>query len=172
MNRPLNSEYQSYYETYISKVKEDDALSFMEEQLKRFINLFKSIPKEKENYSYAAGKWNIKEVLGHITDSERVFAYRALCIARGEKKSLPGFDQNEYAEEANFNERKLQDMLNEFRLQRESNIILFKSFSEDMLNRLGTANEKQVTVRALLFIIAGHAEHHFDILKTRYLADN
>ncbi len=172
MNRPLNSEYQPYYETYISKVKEDDVLSFMEEQLIRFINLFESVLKEKENYSYAAGKWSIKEVLGHITDSERVFAYRALCIARGEKKSLPGFDQNGYAEEANFNERKLQDMLNEFRLQRESNIILFKSFSEDMLNRLGTANEKQVTVRALLFIIAGHAEHHFDILKTRYLADN
>lgn len=171
MKRPQKNEYNSYYDTYISKV-DDNVINFMEAQLMKFVSIFNSIPAEMENYSYADGKWSIKEVLGHITDSERVFAYRALCIARGEKKSMPGFDQNEYANAANFKDRQCSDILNEFRLQRESNIILFKSFSDEVLNKLGTANDKSITVRALLFIITGHAEHHLDIIKTKYLQNN
>ncbi len=170
MTRPQKDEYNSYYESYINKVTNNDVISFLEEQLNRLVSLFTSIPPGKEKYSYAEGKWSIKEVLGHLTDTERIFAYRALCISRGEKKPLPGYEQNDYVECAGFNDWPLNDIINEFKLLRESNILLFKNFKEDTLVNLGIASENPVTVRAVLFIIAGHTEHHLDIIKTKYLA--
>ncbi len=172
MIRPQKDEYNPYYESYINKVTDDDVIRFLDDQLKRLISLFSSVPEEKENYSYAENKWSIKEVLGHLNDSERVFAYRVLCISRGEKKPLPGFEQNDYVEKANFNDWKLQDLINEFKLQRESNLLLFKHFKDEDFDNRGTASEYPVTVRAILFIIAGHTEHHLDIIKTKYLGVN
>lgn len=167
--RPNPGDYHSYYETYITKVEGNDILKILNEQNKKTQEILNSFPANKGNYRYADGKWTVKEVVGHLMDTERVFAYRALCIARGEKKSLPGFDQDDYVREGNFNARELYDLIYDFRLLRESNLLMFRSFSEDMLNRRGTANESSVTARAILWIIAGHEKHHIQILQQRYL---
>ena len=166
--RPAKNDYASYYETYISKV-DDDVLSQLENQLKETQSFLATIPKEKENYCYAEGKWTIKEVVGHIIDTERVMAYRALCISRGEKQSLPGFDQDDYIKTSDFNKRKLSDLAEELMLVRRSNLLMFKSFDENKLLKRGLANNKEVTVLALMFICAGHEKHHMNILKERYL---
>ena len=111
----------------------------------------------------------MKEVLGHVIDTEKIMAYRALSFARGEKQSLPGFEQDDYVAESNFNKRSLVDLINEFITIRESNIILFKSFNEEILIRRGTASESEVTVLALIYIIAGHEKHHMKFLKEKYV---
>jgi len=108
-------------------------------------------------------------VIEHITDTERVFAYRALCIARGEAKVLPGFEQDDYVKEADSNNRELSELIDEFRKVREANLSLFKSFSEEVLNKKGSVNTYRITVNAILYIIAGHANHHVNILKEKYL---
>lgn len=169
MHRPKQEEYIPYFETYISKIEGDDIIKVLESQLTEAVILFKSIPNDKGNYCYADGKWSIKELIGHIIDSERVFAYRAMCFARGEKISLPGFEQDDYVKGGNFNKRSLSDLTNEFRLLRESNLVLFKSFGEDELSHMGSANQSKVTVLAILFIIAGHTQHHINVLKEKYL---
>jgi hypothetical protein len=110
----------------------------------------------------------MKEVLGHVIDTERIMAYRALAFARNEEQSLPGFEQDDYVAESNFNKRSLIDMISEFRTVRESNIILFKSFDDEILKRRGTASESEITVLALIFIIAGHEKHHMKILREKY----
>ena len=110
----------------------------------------------------------MKEVLGHVIDTEKIMAYRALAIARGEKQSLPGFEQDEYVAESNFNNRSLDDLINEFLTARESNLILFKSFDEEILNRRGIASESEITVLALIYIIAGHEKHHMKVLREKY----
>jgi len=166
--RPKPGDYNPYYEKYINEIEGDNILKILNDQNKKTQEVLNSFPEHKGNYRYADGKWTVKEVVGHLLDSERVFAYRALCIARSEKKSLPGFEQDDYVIEGNFNSRELFDLNYEFRLLRESNLLLFRSFSEEMLNRRGTANESPVTVRALLWIIAGHEKHHLNILKERY----
>lgn len=166
--RPNPGDYNPYYETYIKEVEGDDILKILNEQNKQTQEVLNSFSELRGNYRYADGKWTVKEVVGHLLDTERVFAYRALCIARGEKKSLPGFEQDDYVREGNFNSRNLPDLNYEFRLLRESNLLTFRSFSEDMLNKRGTANESPVTVRAILWIIAGHEKHHVNILRERY----
>ncbi len=166
--RPNPADYNSYYETYIKEIEGDDILKILNEQNKKTQEVLNSFSEHKGNYRYADGKWTVKEVVGHLLDTERVFAYRALCIARGDKKSLPGFEQDDYVKLGNFNARGLAELNYEFRLLRESNLLLFRSFSEDMLNRRGTANTSAITVRAILWIIAGHEKHHVKILLERY----
>jgi uncharacterized damage-inducible protein DinB len=166
--RPNPADYNSYYETYIKEIEGDDILKILNEQNKKTQEVLNSFSEHKGNYRYADGKWTVKEVVGHLLDTERVFAYRALCVARGEKKSLPGFEQDDYVKDGNFNSRNLSDLNYEFRLLRESNLLLFRSFSEDMLNKRGTANSSAITVRAILWIIAGHEKHHVKILLERY----
>ena len=170
MQRPQQGDYAQYYEQYISEIEDNDIHKILESQLSETIVLLKSIPEEKGNYRYTEGKWSVKEVIGHITDTERVYAYRAMCFARGETKVLPGFEQDDYAAAGKFSERALSDLINEFRLLRESNLILFKSFKEDALNREGHVDENRITVRAILFIIAGHTLHHIKFIKEKYLA--
>lgn len=169
MQRPKQGDYAQYYEQYISEIKDDDILKVLESQLSEAVVLFKSVPDEKVNFRYADGKWNIKEVMGHITDTERVFAYRAMCFGRGENQALPGFEQDNYVKEADFTNRTMSGLLNEFRLLREADLLLFKSFNENMLTRGGFVEGKEVTVRAILFIIAGHSQHHIKIIKEKYL---
>jgi hypothetical protein len=166
--RPGTGDNNPYYDRYISLIGEDDIIEVLEEQRITSEKFLKSFTEKQGNYSYADGKWTVKEVLGHVIDTEKIMAYRALAFARGEKQSLPGFEQDEYVAESNFNTRSLADMINEFLTVRESNIILFKSFNEEILNRRGTASESEVTVLALIYIIAGHEKHHMKILRKKY----
>lgn len=167
--RPNPGDYAPYYENYIKLVGGEDILKILNEQNKKTQDILNSFSEHKGNYRYADGKWTVKEVVGHLLDTERVFAYRALCIARGEKKSLPGFDQDDYVKMGNFNSRELFELNYDFRLLRESNLLLFRSFTPEMLNRRGFANEASVTVLAILFMIAGHEKHHINVLREKYL---
>jgi hypothetical protein len=167
--RPRPGDYSTYYETYIKLIEGEDILKILNDQSKRTQDILNSFSEHRGNYRYAEGKWTVKEVVGHLLDTERVFAYRALCIARGEKKSLPGFDQDDYVKEGNFNRRELFDLNYEFRLLRESNLLLFRTFTPDMLKLKGFANESSVTVLAILFMIAGHEKHHMNVLREKYM---
>ena len=166
--KPKPEDYDAIYRGYISLIGDDDIIEVLEEQRKTFEKFLKTFTEKQGNFSYADGKWTVKEVLGHVIDTEKIMAYRALAIARGEKQSLPGFEQDDYVAESNFNNRSLNDLINEFLTTRESNIILFKSFDEEIFKRRGIASEAEVTVRALIYIIAGHEKHHMNILRERY----
>ncbi|MCC6691436.1 MAG: DinB family protein [Bacteroidia bacterium] len=167
--RPKPNEYPTYFETYIKLVKEEDALKTLDAGILNMQVLLSDIPEEKENFAYATNKWTVKEVIGHIIDTERIMTYRALRFARGDGQELPGFDENSYVKNAHFDKRTLIDMAHEFSQMRQSNIALFKSFDEEALNRKGIANKNLVSVRALAFIIPGHQLHHMSVIKERYL---
>lgn len=167
--KPSPGDYSPYYENYIKLIDGDDILKILNEQSKKTQDILNSFSEHRGNFRYADGKWTVKEVVGHLLDTERVFAYRALCIARGEKKTLPGFDQNDYVSEGNFNRRELFDLNYEFRLLRESNLLLFRSFTPEMLKLKGFANESSISVLAILFIIAGHEKHHMNVLREKYM---
>ncbi len=169
MKRPSDNDYAPYYADYMKHIEGDDIIKILSDQLVEDKKLFDSISEVKAAYAYAEGKWTIKEVVGHLIDVERVMAYRALCIARGEKQSLPGFEQDDYVENGKFNKRTLKNLIEELKLVRESNLVMFKNFDEEMLERRGTANNFEVTALSFLFIIAGHQMHHIKILKERYL---
>lgn len=169
MPRPSNNDYAEYYHKYIQEIKNDNIVDVLQNQLNMTLNLFKNIPEDKGNFAYEDGKWSIKEVLGHCIDTERIFAYRALCIARGEKQSLPGMEQDDYAKQGEFNKRTLKNLLDEYELIRKSNIILFNSFPEKVLQNRGIASDNAVTVLAIMFIIAGHELHHIKVLKEKYI---
>ncbi|NRF41956.1 DinB family protein [Pedobacter foliorum] len=167
MNRPQTHEYPVWAETYI-KLVGDDVMEQLEKQSTEFPDFINSLI-EKADYAYAPGKWTIKELIGHIIDSERVFVYRLMCFARGEQHALPGFEEDDYVANAHFSDRSLLSLSEEFALLRKSNLYLFKSLTEKELNRSGTASERQITVRAILFVMAGHIMHHLGIIKERYL---
>jgi len=169
MIRPLPTEYPAYFAQYIDLVKNDDIIKELKSQIVEVRQFMAEIPQEKENFIYAPGKWTIKEVLGHIIDTERIMAYRALRFARKDKTELHGFDQKAFVSNANFNERTLKDLAYEFAIVRESNLILFKHFNEDTLPEKGKSNGAEITVRALLFMIAGHVKSHLETIKTKYL---
>ena len=165
--RPSPGDYSSYYDSYLKLIEGDYILKILNEQSKSTQDILNSFSEHRGNYRYADGKWTVKEVVGHLLDTERIFAYRALCIARGEKKSLPGFNQDDYVSEGNFNRRELFEITYEYRLLRESNLLLFRSFTPEMLKLKGFANESSVSVLAILFIIAGHEKHHMNMLKEK-----
>ena len=124
---------------------------------------------DKFDYSYAEGKWTIKEIIQHIIDTERIFAYRALRISRNDKTPLPGFDENDYVDNTNAKRRGIQDLLSEFSAVRHSNLLMYKSFSDEQLRRIGIASNNEVSVRALGFLILGHLKHHQKVFQERYL---
>lgn len=163
------TEFAPFYKNYITLANEADLVEELEISVHEFIKFVQNIPMDKFDYRYAPGKWTIKDIIQHLIDSERVFAYRALRIARNDKTLLPGFEENDFADYANANDRKLQEMLTELALVRQSTILLFKNFSDAVLQRTGTASEKPVSVRALGFIIIGHQKHHQNIFQERYL---
>jgi uncharacterized damage-inducible protein DinB len=167
--RPVKGDYNEYYQQYIDQVKGDDVFRILIEQNLESQNILNSFSESKGNYKYAEGKWTVKEVIGHLMDVERIFAYRALCIARGETKPLPGMDQDVYVANGNFNKRQLFDLIYEYRLLRESNILLFGSFDKSILNNRGNASGYEVTVLALMFMTAGHEKHHMKVLTEKYM---
>ena len=167
--RPIRSEYDDYYHRYISLVPEGDIIEILEGQLASSLEFLSGIPGEKQDHRYAPGKWTVKELLGHIIDVEWLFTYRALQFARGDASPLPGMDQERWMAGADFAERSMDSLTDELRRLRHANLILFKSFDDEALDRTGVASGCQFTVRSILSIIAGHQFHHIDILKSRYL---
>lgn len=166
--RPQQGDYNSYFDNYISLVKGENILAALESNTTATADFLKSIPEEKGDYAYAADKWSVKQVIIHITDTERVFAYRALTIARGDKTPLPGYDENTWASNCAAEKRTLADVIAEFLSVRQSTIHLVKSFDDIMFSKKGIANNNPASVIALLFVIAGHELHHLYVLKERY----
>ncbi len=169
MNRPETTEYAPYYERYVSLVADSDIIDTLGSQSTRLQDLIAAMPEERGDFRYADGKWSVKELLGHLIDGERMFAYRVLRISRGDETPIEGFEQDGYIENAHSNERSFADLLEEFSLIRRANMIFFKNLTDDAWSRVGTASDATVSVRALTYIMAGHIEHHFAILKERYL---
>lgn len=164
------AEYAPYQEAYIKLVNDEWNLTEeLEVSLHNFIHFVREIPMDKYDYRYAEGKWVIKDIIQHVIDSERIFAYRALRIARGDKTPLPGFEENDYAASANAEKRHLQDLLTELSIVRQGNIFMFKSFTQEELARTGTASGYTVSARALGFLLIGHQNHHMNVFKERYL---
>lgn len=169
MNRPEKTEYDPYYERYVSLVADGDIIGTLGAQSTHLQDIFTGLREEKGEFRYADGKWSIKELLGHLIDGERMFAYRLFRISRGDETPIEGFEQDGYIENAHSNERSFADILEEFSLLRRANMILFKNLDDAAWSRIGTANNVQVSVRALIYIMAGHIEHHLTILRERYL---
>ncbi|HEV2495352.1 MAG TPA: DinB family protein [Terriglobia bacterium] len=166
---PEASEYAPYYGQYISMVSGNDVLRALEEQRPATAALFERLSDQQADYRYAPEKWSVKEVLGHIIDTERIMSYRALRIARHDKKPLAGFEQDDYVRAAQFGQRKLAGLVEEFTAVRHATLLLFQNLGPEAWMRLGIANEKEVSVRALAYIIAGHELHHRKILQEKYL---
>lgn len=154
---------------YINKVGESELLVALEASCRATIDFFSAIPIVKHEYAYDEGKWTIKEVLLHLMDAERIFAYRALRFSRNDKTELQGFDENYYVPESFANSRTMTDLLDEYKKTRQSNLAMFSSFSQDVLARIGIANGSAMSVRALGFTIVGHEKHHCEVVKNRYL---
>ena len=169
ITRPEEDEYASFYHTYISKVKADDLIDALTEGREKVLELMKSIPEDKYDYSYQEGKWTIKEVFVHHMDVERIFTYRALRFSRNDQTAVPGFDEDQYIPESNTAARSMQSIIDEYLALRQSTIEFFKNITEEMSRRSGIANGRQVSVRALGFIIPGHELHHINVIKERYL---
>ncbi len=166
---PGLDEAPAYYERYIGIVKNQDAYAFMENQLAEIPAYIRSIPESKAEFRYAEGKWTTKELISHITDCERVFSYRALTFARGESITLPGFNQDIWTQNIDFTKYTLADLAEEFEVVRKGTLLVYKNLSGEALLRKGIANKNEVTVRAIAYITAGHAEHHLNILRERYI---
>lgn len=166
---PESTEYAHFYRSYIQEVPPTNIIDLLNSQMHEFYTFINSIPGDKLFSVYEEGKWSIKEVIGHIIDTERVFAYRALRISRGDTTELPGFDQDEYVSESNFDQRTLANLANEYLAVRIATVHLFQNMSAEMVTMYGKASNTNVSVRAIAYIIAGHQQHHFDILKSKYL---
>jgi uncharacterized damage-inducible protein DinB len=165
---PIN-EYSEFNATYIKALNNVNLIEELEISLHDFIKFVQNIPMDKFDYRYAEGKWTIKDIIQHIIDAERIFAYRALRISRKDQTPLPGFEENDYVDNTNAISRSIQELLTEFSAVRHSNLLLFKSFSEEQLTRLGTSSNHTISVRALGFLIIGHQKHHQKVFQERYL---
>ena len=168
ISRPAPEEFAPYYGRYISLVPDSEILALLSQQANETLNLLKSRTESDGNFRYAPDKWTVKEMLGHLTDSERVFAYRALRIARGDQTPMEGFEQDDWVRDGLFDHRSLADLMEEFRSVRAATLSLFQNFSDEAWTRTGTANKNTVSVRALAYIIAGHELHHRRILQEKY----
>ena len=169
MNKPDSKEYAPYFEKYISLVPEGEIVVTLGKQIESTLSLIRGLSAAQGDLRYAPGKWSVKEVIGHLIDAERIFAYRALRFARRDATPLPGFDENSFVDNAGFGARSLADLAEEFEHTRKSNLYLFKSLDADSSLRLGTASDNKISVRAIAYIIAGHELHHLGILRSRYL---
>ena len=168
IGRPSPGEYDSAFERYVKRVPEDDALPTLTRQPGEIRAAVGALAPERAGYRYAPGKWSIRELIGHVTDSERVFGYRALCVARGESAALPGFEQEDYAANADHECYSLPDLVDEFDAVRRANVSMLAHMNERAILRIGTANGLPISVRALAFVMVGHVRHHLGVLADRY----
>jgi uncharacterized damage-inducible protein DinB len=169
LQRPEKTEYAEFYANYVALAEEADVVSALQNQTNDLRELLADVSAEKENFRYAAGKWSIKELFGHIIDAERVFSYRVLRISRGDQTPLAGFEENSYVAGGNFGNSDFADLIEEFSLLRAANVLMFKNLTEEQWLRRGTASDATVSVRALAFMMVGHIRHHANILRERYL---
>ena len=169
ITRPSPSEHAPYYSRYIDLVPPGDIFAILAQQSETFMKLLSTVDNERAEFRYAPGKWKLKEVVGHVIDTERVFAFRAFAFSRNDKNSFPGMEQEEYAAGANYDPRDFAGIVDEFLEVRRASVVLFRNFDPGMFLRKGTASGFEFSVRCLPFIIAGHELHHRQILVDRYL---
>jgi hypothetical protein len=162
-------EYDPYYEAYIQLVKKEDCVKYLSENLKTVVEFYARIPDKKLNFAYAEGKWTVKDILLHLIDTERIFAYRALRIARNDKTAMEGFNHNDFAISAQAKMRNRAGLISEYISVRTATISLFESFTKEQMKLIGIASNSSISVRAIGFIITGHENHHNTIIKERYL---
>lgn len=169
IKRPGENEHHPYFSRYISLVPEGNILNILESQTDELEELLSTLSEEDSLFSYDEGKWSIKELLGHLVDTERIFGYRALRIAREDSTELASYDENKFVNDANFNHQPLDNLIEQFKVARLNNILMFDSFDEESLTIIGNAGGNTISVRAIAYILAGHVFHHTNILKERYL---
>ncbi len=167
-DRPTSHEYAPFYQAYVERVPSGDIVQILTHQLADTVSFLRTI-ETHASHRYAEGKWSVKEVVGHLIDAERIFAYRALRIARADKTALPGYDENAYMHSARFQARDYGDLVDELNCVREANLFFYRTLNDAEWNRVGIADGQRVSVRALAYISAGHELHHLYILRTRYL---
>lgn len=167
--RPKADEHAEFYGKYVAQVPEGDLVAQLREQVMETATLLAGLSDERANYAYEPGKWTIKEVIGHMIDVERVMSFRALWLARNDKTELPGFDENQWVPDANFGSRTLDDLLEEYQVVRAATIHLAKHLDAEALARRGIVSGRNMSVRALFYIIAGHERHHAVLFRERYL---
>ena len=168
MDRPSAAEFASFYAGYVSLVPEADIMSVLEGQADEVRLQTRAFIPKREEFRYAPGKWSVREVLGHMTDAERVFGFRAFCFSRGDENALPAFEQDDYVARAGFDRCSLADLVQDFSQLREMNLTVLRRLDDAAWRRMGTASGKPVSVRALAYIMAGHVRHHLHVLSTRY----
>jgi len=166
--RPAADEYNSFYAGYVEKVPDGEVLKFLETQLRETRGLLSVLSEGRGGFRYAPEKWSLKEVIGHLCDAERIFAYRALRFARADETPLSSFDEDKYVPAGKFDTRTMASLVDEFVQVRDATLALVRSLDAEMGARRGTASGKPITVRALVWIIAGHTAHHVGVLKERY----
>lgn len=166
---PNKNEYNEFYDTYVSKARIHDLPRFLKIQLSAVTSMMEELPADKIDYAYAQGKWTVKQVLRHLIDTERVMGYRLMCVARAEQTNLPGFEQDDYMSCADDSAISWENLIGEFITLRHSNLAMIHNLNDTALNRQGKMSGYPVTARALVYILAGHVEHHIGILKDRYL---
>jgi len=166
--KPQPSEHNAYYSRYVDLVPDGDILGTLASQIDGTLAELRKITEDASLQRYAPGKWSVREVLGHMIDTERIFAYRALRFARADKTNLPGFEQDDYIPAGQFDRRPWADLLEEFAAVRRSNVLMFRGLPEDAWQRQGVANNDSMSVRAAACIIAGHERHHMNVLRQKY----
>jgi uncharacterized damage-inducible protein DinB len=169
ITRPTLQEHDPAFSRYIARVPEGHLIELFQLQTQNTHRFYEKLSEEKANYSYAPGKWSLKEVLGHIMDFERVFAYRTLCIARGEEQVLPGYDENDYARSSGYDRIPLSRLLQHYAHLRAATILLLEQIPENAWLRTGTVNQKSISLRALAYIMPGHELHHMNVIAERYM---
>ncbi|MFL0206899.1 DinB family protein [Aquirufa sp. 2-AUSEE-184A6] len=174
MHIPASYEYPNapYFAEYLSFGEDENLFDVLKNQYDELIEIFEKAENGFADKAYAAGKWSLKGLLGHIVDSERIFSYRVLALSRGEKTALPGFDENEYQAASEYEMHATEDIIAQYKVTREATTLLLHSLSTKQWNQMGQANGKSISARALAWMIAGHEKHHLRIIKERYLCQN
>lgn len=168
--RPAEGEFLSYYGTYIAQVPDGDVIESMTNHLGDTLSLIRSLDESDGDKRYAPDKWSIREVIGHVIDTERIFVYRALRFARADTTSVPGFDENSYAQNAPYANVSLSDLADELEHVRHATVRFFSNLDAEAMSRRGAANGNEISVRALAWILTGHEIHHVKVIRTRYLS--
>ena len=169
INKPQPGEYAPYVTGYIAKVPSGPIIEILEYLKDSTYNFFARMTSEQADYAYADGKWTVKQILGHMIDTERVFSFRVLCFSRGDKNSLPGFEQEDYIANSTYDTRSIQDLANEFKALRSASVYLYSALTDEQSEMKGIASNHPVSVRALVYMTAGHELYHLDLIKNLYI---